>query len=119
MTRTTLTPSSLVEAYPELPVTEDSQDLAFEAADVVNNNQFVCSGNDLILVWNTDAGPQTVTITSVDDHHNRDGDIDGYSVGAGEIAQFRVKSLGWEQTNGYIYLQASDAAVKFAIIPLK
>jgi hypothetical protein len=118
MARTSLTPNSKPDAYPALPVSADALDLAFEAADFANKNQFAPSGDDLVLAKNDDASAQTVTITSVVDDLNRTGDIETYSIGAGEIAVFRVKSKGYMQTDGKIYLEASSANVKFAVIPI-
>jgi len=118
MARIDLTPNTKPTAYPTLPVSANGLDVAFEAADPTNKNQFAPSGDDLVLVWNQDVGAQTVTLTSVADDLNRTGDISAYSVGVDEIAMIRVKSKGFLQTDGKIYLEASAATVFFAVIPL-
>ncbi len=119
MTRATLTKTSAVGPYPaSLPVAADSLDLNFQAADASNLNQFAPAGDDLIIFNNTGASPYTVTITSAPDQYGRTGDITTYSLAAGDIAAFRVKSQGWVQTDGKVYLQASNAAVKFAVVAL-
>lgn len=118
MPRQTLTKTSAVGPYP-VSVPADSLDINFQAADTVNLNQFAPGGDDLILAWNTHAtNPYTFTVTSAPDQLNRTGDITTYSVGAGEIAHFRVKNLGWVQSDGKVYLQGSNSALKFGIIGL-
>lgn len=117
MTRTTLTKNTLVGPYPTLQPTANSLDLTFTAADVANKNQFAGSGEDLLLAWNTDgANPYTVTFTSVADDKKRTGDITTYSIGAGEIAAFKFKDAGWKQSDGKIYVEASNAAIEFAVM---
>lgn len=118
MPRTTTNKTPVVGPYP-VSVPADSLDINFQAADTSNLNQFAPGGDDLILAWNTHAtNPYTFTVTSAPDGLNRTGDITTYSIGAGEIAQFRVKNLGWVQSDGKVYIQASNSAVKFGIIAL-
>ena len=120
MARQTLTKIAPLGSYPSLPISANAADLAWTAADAANKEQFAPSGNDLVLVWNTDAvNPYTVTITSVKDEKNRTGDITAYSIGANEIACFGpFKQAGWQQTDGKIYMEASNAAVKYAVLAL-
>jgi hypothetical protein len=117
MTRAVLTKTTLKGPFPTLPVTADSLDVTFTAANAANKEEFLPSGNDIVLAWNTDgATPYTFTISSVADPQLRTGDIGPYTLAAGEIAAFKLKSLGFTQTDGYIYLEASNAAIKFAVI---
>jgi len=118
MPRTTLTKTALQGPYPTLPVTADALDVTFAAADVSNKNQFAPTGDDVIIAWNSGASPYTITITSFADDKNRTGDVSTYSLAAGDIASFRIKTPGWKQTDGYVYLEASNAAVKFAVLSL-
>jgi len=118
MARASITPQVVVGAYPTLPVSANALDLAETAADVANKNQFAPSGDDLVIVHNTGASAYTVTFTSIADEFKRTGDISAYSVDAGEIAAFRFKKPGWNQADGKIYIEASNAAVKFAVIQL-
>lgn len=119
MARQTLTKIVPKGPYPTLPVAADSLDIAFTAADTVNKEQWVPSGNDLLLIWNTSTTTAyTFSLTSVPDDKNRTGDVSGYSLAAGEIAAFRIKKPGWTQSDGRIYLEASNAAVKFAVLQL-
>jgi hypothetical protein len=118
--RTTLVKTTLLGPYPALQPAANALDVTFAAADLSGaKNQFAPSGDDLLLVWNTDvATPYTFTLTSAVDDKNRTGDITTYSVGAGEIAAIRVKIQGWTQTDGKVYLEASNVAIKFAVIGL-
>jgi hypothetical protein len=89
------------------------------AADASNLNQFVANGKDLVIAHNTGASAYTITITSAADPYGRMGDIATYSLGAGEYAVFGPLELaGWVQTDGKVYLQASNAAVKFGVVDL-
>lgn len=117
MGRTTLTRTTLLGPYPTLPVSANALDVTMTAADVANDNQFVLDGPCIIIAHNTDVGAQTITLTSVADAQNRTGDITTYSIGAGEIAAFHVgKTGGWVQSDGYMYLEASDAGVEIGIL---
>jgi len=96
-------------------------DMVMTAANVSDKNQFVCTGNDLVIAHNTNAGStaRTVTVTSVADPYGRTGNIAAYSIGAGEFAVFGpFKSTGWQQTDGYVYLEADNAEVKFGVVTL-
>lgn len=97
----------------------DLADLTMAAADVANGNQFVASGKDLVIAHNTGGSAYTVTVTSVADPYGRTGNISAYSIGAGEYAIFGPFELaGWQQTDGKILISASNAAVKFGVVPL-
>ncbi len=119
MARQTLTKIVPKGPYPILPIAADSLDLPFMPADVANKEQFVASRDDLVLVWNTHAtNPYTVTFTSAADEKQRIGDIPTYSIGPGEIAHFRFRKSGWMQGDGRIYMEASNAAIKYAVLQL-
>lgn len=119
MPRQTLTKTTTKGPYPALPVAANSLDIPFTAADTVNKEQFVPSGNDLVLVWNTDpVDPHTVTFNSAPDEKKRTGDIPTYSIGAGEVAQFRFRKPGWRQSDGMIYMEASDPAIQYTVLQL-
>lgn len=98
----------------------NSADLPMTAADVTDKNQFTCSGNDLIFAHNSGASPATISINSVADPQlGRMGDIAGYSLGAGEYAIFGPFSrAGWQQSDGFLYLEASSANVRFGVAQL-
>lgn len=94
-------------------------DQTMTAADVANKNSFVYRPGDLIIAHNTGASPYTVTITSVAAFKTgRTGDIGPYTLAAGVYAVFGpfTEGDGFLQADGSIYLEASNAAVKFGII---
>ena len=94
--------------------------LAWTAADVSNKNQISFNGPKLILARNSHASsPFTVTLTSKVDGRNRTGDITTYSLEAGDVMAFKIDNAeGWQQADGFLYLEASNASVLFAIINL-
>lgn len=119
MARQTLTKQAPKGPYVALPVTANSLDLAFSAADATNKEEFVTGADSLLIVWNTHATtPYTFTISSVADDKKRTGDIGPYTLQAGEHAQYRLKKTGFMQSNGKIYMEAENAAIKFAVIEL-
>ena len=118
MARQTITKQVPLGPYPTLPVAANALDLVETAADATNKEQFAPSGNDLVIIHNTGASAYTVTFTSAADEQKRTGDVTTYSLGAGEIMAFRFKTPGWKQSDGYIYMEASNAAVKYAVIQL-
>ena len=118
MARTTLTKTTALGPYGDYSAA-NAADLAMAAADTTNYNQFVASSRDLVIAHNTGGSAYTVTITSSDDPYGRTGDVAAYSLGAGEYAVFGpFKRPGWVQADGYVYLQASNAAVKFGVVAL-
>lgn len=119
MARTALTPQSLLGSAPSLPLAADSADIAWTAADAVNFNEFPHTGREVVLARNDDAGAQTVTVHSVADPFNREGDITTYSLAAADYAAFGpFDTAGWKQADGKLWLDASDAGVFFAILRL-
>lgn len=118
MPRVTVTKTAVQGPYVALPVVADSLDVALLAADVANKNQFAPTGDDILIVQNSGASPYTFTISSVADALKRTGDVGPYTIAAGEIAAYRIKIDGWKQSDGNVYIEASNAAVKFAVISL-
>lgn len=93
--------------------------LTMTAADTGNMNQFVASGKDLLVAHNTGASTYTITVTSVADPYGRTTDIAAVNIVAGAYMVFGPLELtGWMQTDGKIYLQSNNAAVKFGIVRL-
>ena len=114
MARTTLTKTNAPGPYASTGAV-----LTLEAADTTNKNQFVSTGKELVIAHNTDTGSQTVTISSVADPYGRTKDVDTYSIAADAIAIFGpFPVLGWQQSDGKIYLEASSSAVKFGVVVL-
>lgn len=87
------------------------------AADTTNKEQFAVSDGDVILVQNTGGSTYTYTVKSVADPiYGRTGDVNAVSIAAGAIHAVRVGVEGWRQTDGYVYLEANNAAVKWGIL---
>lgn len=119
MPRTTITAQVPKGPYPTLQPAADALDLVMTAADVANKNQTLLNGNLVLIVQNSGGIAYTITLTSVVDSRNRTGDITAYSLAAGDIAAFWIgQAEGWLQTDGYFYYEASNAAVKFAVLKL-
>lgn len=119
MARVTITKQVPPGPYPTLPVAALSLDLTQLAADATNKEQFVPSGDDLVIAHNTGVGARTITFTSaVDPDSKRTGDVIAYSIAASKIAIFRFKQKGWVQPDGRIYIEASNAEVKWSVLQL-
>jgi len=117
MARTSLTKTTALGAYGTYSA--NAADLTMAAADVGDKNQFTFAGNDLVVAHNTAGTAQTVTISSVADPYGRTGDIDTYSIGAGEYAVFGpFEAAGWQQSDGKVYLEADSADVKLGVVKL-
>ena len=118
MARTTLTKTTALGQFGTYSA--NAADLTMTAGDASNLNQFVASGNDLVIVRNSGAGARTLTITSVADAQGRTGDITTYSIGAGEYAIFGPfnTTQGFRQSNGYIYLTPEHAELLIGIVAL-
>jgi hypothetical protein len=97
----------------------DAADFTFLAADVANMEQFVSTGKEMILARNVGGGPFLITVNSVNDPFNRTGDIVDYSLGALEFAMFGpFDRTGWKQVGGFIFFEANNVAIEFAVIRL-
>jgi hypothetical protein len=114
MPRTILTPAVQPSAYADTLVA-----LTPVAADTVNQNRVLMSGREDVVAWNNGATPRTVTVTSAPDSQGRTNHIAAFPIAAGEflllprigVAEFE----GWRQADGYLYLEASHADVKFLV----
>jgi hypothetical protein len=103
-------------AYPTLPVVADSLDVALQAAVPANDEQFVITGHEILIAFNTSTDTAyTVTITSVP-VRGRSGDVTAYSLGFGEMMAISPAKSGFVQSNGKCYVEASDASIKFGVI---
>lgn len=119
MARATLTRTAPLGPYPTLQPAANALDLTMTAADVSNLNQILLDGPMLVIAQNTDSVDRTITITSAVDPQNRSGDITTYTISADDIAVFKIDQVaGWRQSDGYLYLQASNAAVRLGAIRL-
>jgi len=84
------------------------------AADVANGNNFVPAPNDVLHAWNSGAGPFTITLNSAPDERKRLGDITTYSLAINDIITFNYGDLiGWIQSDGTVWINAANVAIKF------
>jgi hypothetical protein len=98
----------------------DGVALTLTAADITDKNRFQMTGDDVLLIYNSGASPYTFTIYSVANARGRTGDITTESIVAGAVkvlGPFKSKP-GWVQSDGYLWLEASNAAVKFAVVKI-
>lgn len=119
MARTPVDPGSIVDlSDPQIlaPVALD-QDVTFDPGDEVNGNDVQLTGGEFVLVDNTDAGAQTITITAAPDSIGRAGAITAYALAAGIRALFGPFPVQqWRQSDGMLYIDVSDPAVELAIL---
>lgn len=114
MAKTTLTKSTALGTNNYAGVT-----LTMTAADSSNGNQFVASGKDLLVIHNTGGSDYTFTVTSAADERGRTKDITTETITAGTYKIVGpLELMGWRQSDGYVYVSASNAAVKFGVITL-
>ena len=113
MPTTAITKQAAPRAYPTA-----WSDLTLAAADATNENHFVASGKDLIIVKNDNAGAQTIEIDGTVDAYGRTVTVTK-SIAAGAFAMFGpVPSAYWANSSGQIVLDPSHVDLKIAVISL-
>lgn len=92
-------------------------DRTFQAADTVNGNAFVASGNDLLLIYNSDSASHTVTFTSVADSFGRFATL-VYTVAADAYSLVNITPAALYTQGGTQEVQflASSALIGFMVI---
>lgn len=120
MPRTALTPVAVAAKCSVAGITPGDLDLTFEAADDASGNYFVPTGKDLILVLNSGVGAATFTLDCAPDQFGRDGAITTYSVAAGTVSSPPgvITTPAYQQTDGYVHLDASSSDIGFCILQL-
>jgi len=121
MATTALTSGALqtVAARQHVTVVAGAQDIGLEASDSALGNHFTSSGKDLLIVHNTDAGAQTVTVECAADSTGRDGSVSAYSLAAGDIAYIGILNTdAFKQTDGTVVIGTSDDNVHLAVLRL-
>lgn len=121
MARTPVALTTPIGSYPLLPLAANAADATQVAADVANLNSipFGNAARLLVIVINTHATTAyTFTATSALDGLNRSGDISAYQLEAADIVPFIFERSGWRQTDGNLYVAASNAAIKMVAIQL-
>ncbi len=93
--------------------------LTFLAADTVNDEETLLTGQELVIAQNTTGGALTVTISAVNDPFNRSVDLAADSIPANSFKIYGpFKTLGWQQTDGNLYFSGSAVGIEFAVVRL-
>jgi len=92
--------------------------LPMTVCDFVNGNHFVCTGKDLVICWNSTAGADTVTITSVANKWGRTGTLTAVAIAASSFAIFGPMNVAGWSNGGIIEITAGSVDVFFAIVNL-
>jgi len=124
MARTPITLVTPIGPYPVLPIAANSADYAMAActgSSGASGNQAAFGNFNrlLFLAQNTDgANPYTILISSLANSNtlNRTGDYGAYTMQAGEFAAFFIERNGFYQSDGNLYFESNNAAIKVAII---
>lgn len=96
----------------------NSAEYDFLPADVANMEQTILTGRELVLARNNDFGPNNITFSSTLDPFNRTKDI-AYQIQAAEESIFGPFVLtGWRQVGGFLFFQADNSNIEFAVIRL-
>ena len=83
--------------------------ITIAALDNTNGNKFAVIDNTLVIVRNTDAGPQNVQFTSQPDPETgRTGNIN-QTLAAGETRFFRFATSGWANS-GFVLMPSGQSA---------
>lgn len=101
-----------------ISITVNTADMVFTPLVVVNGAKFLFTGREIIHVRNVHAtDPFTVTLVSIADNAQKRTKDVVYTLQAGDQAFFGPFSLdGWLQSDGYFYLDGSDASIEFCVI---
>lgn len=121
MPRTAVALTTPIGSYPVLPLAANAADAVQVAADVANGNAipFGSAARLLVVIINTHATlPYAFTTTSAPDGFNRSGDITAYDIQAADVVPLIFNRDGWRQSDGNLYISATNAAVKFIAIQL-
>ena len=122
MARTPLTPQTLQGNKPSAYAVAESADITYAVSTgalTTNGNEFVSSGNDIVICRNDQIGAQTITFYTNEDPYGLTDTIEAYSIGAGEYAIFGpFQTVPWRQSDGNVYLGTSHADILIAIIAL-
>lgn len=90
--------------------------VSFTAGDPVNGDSFLITGNEILLVQNTDSVAHNYTALGTEDHIGRTGNL-VYTVPAGSLSAVEFTVLeGWVQPDGFVYLNPSDTHIRFAVL---
>ena len=112
MPRTTLTPTTLPDAYSKVPAT-----LAYTAGDPANNHDVPLTGREFVICRNVGGTDQTITIIS-SDLNNRTGDSTKLVLANSQVIFQNFPTAGWRQTNGKLNIDVDSANLELAVLKL-
>lgn len=117
MARQTLPKTQAPDAYPDALTV-----VTMTAANTTDKEQFVHTGDEILIAHNSGASAHTITITSTADPQGRTKDITAQSLAAGAIACLgRLGDKGWTTLvsgQRMVYLEANHAEITFGVIAL-
>ena len=104
----------------EVPRTHPGGEVVYTwtAHDTVNENEFVLTGREVLLIKSTDAGPQDVVISSVPDSFGRSQDLTVTVAASAEVALAFLSREGWMQPEGTLHLDCTVATISYAVLRL-
>lgn len=113
MARTELTAAAVPKSHPGGSIV-----YSWTVADTTDQNAVALSAREVLLLKNTGASPQDVTISSTPDPYGREGDL-VITVPAGEehALTFLTRD-GWMQTDGMLYLDCASVDISYAVLRL-
>jgi hypothetical protein len=121
MTATAITPQTILGPFAATNGEAGVHDFTWADSSSSATDTLLCTGNDILMAYNSGSVAGTVTITSVADEKNRLDTISAYSMAAGDYAAFGVgltNSKGWKDSAGKITVTTSAAEVKVAVLRL-
>jgi hypothetical protein len=87
------------------------------ACDNANGNSFIATGQEILLVYNSDSAAHTFTVSSVPDNLGRsDTSLTAYSVAATSYAAIQMKSTAGWVSGGIDTLACNSNLIKFAVV---
>jgi hypothetical protein len=113
MARTRLTVVELPKTYPG-----GEEEWSFEAADTSNQNDFLLTGREILLIDNANVAGQDVTISSVADPYGREGDLTVTVAATSTVALYFGARTGWMQADGALYLDTTSSDISYAVLRL-
>lgn len=111
--------TALTITTPENQWSSTGVELPMEALDAVNGNKFAAKRLCLLVVENTDAGPQFFQVTSQPlTQYARTGNVNE-ELAAGEVRVFLFARDGWANASDEVLLPSGQSALlKVAILDL-
>jgi len=116
----TLTAQTMLAPFASTSGSPGYHDFTFSASSS-SGNDWLTTGRDALLAYNSGSAGGTITVTSYADEKNRTSDISVYALAAGDFASFGVgltNSKGWQDAAKLIHLATSGDDVKLAVLRL-